>query len=112
MENMILSKEIFTEVMNSIEKQYNHDMKCAEAFSILLPNDYTSVYDNSVLYESILNLLDIIFKQDKKGSWIEYYIYELEFGKKYKEGCVKSEGKNIDLSDSGKLYDFLIADMK
>lgn len=112
MENMILNKEQFIEIMNNLEKQHNHDMKCAEAFSTLLPNDYTSVYDNSFLYESILNLLDIIFKQVKNASWLDYFIHELDFGKKYKEGCVKSDSKNIDLSDSGKLYDFLIVDMK
>ena len=112
METMTLSKENFIDIMNSIEKQHKHDIKCAKAFSVILPNDYTSVYNNSFLYESVFNLLDIIFKQDKKNSWIEYFIYELDFGKKYKEGSIKLNDKNIDLSDSEKLYDFLIVDMK
>lgn len=112
MENILLNKESFIEVMNDIEKQHNHDIKCAEAFSILLPNDYTSVYDNSLLYNSVLNLLDILFKQNKKESWLDYFINELEFGKNYKDGCIKEFGINIDLSDSGKLYDFLIDNMK
>lgn len=110
----MINKELFIKIMNDIELQHTHDAKCAEAFSVILPNDYTSLYDNSKLYSSIITLLCDIFKDENKTemSWIEYFIYELEFGKKYKDGCTKMKNENVDISDSSKLYDFLIVNMK
>lgn len=43
-----------------------------------------------------------------KSDWIGYWIYELDFGKDYKKGCVKSkEGKNIPLKTIDDLYNLL-----
>ena len=42
------------------------------------------------------------------GGWISYFIYELEYGEKYRDGSVvDGDGTNIDISDIDKLYDFL-----
>lgn len=39
---------------------------------------------------------------------ISYFMFELNFGKDYKEGCVTDEyGNNVDFSNAGALYDFL-----
>ena len=55
-----------------------------------------------------MNLLKTAFNDNHKDSWIDYFIWELDFGKKYKSGCITDKGKDVDISDSGKLYDFLI----
>lgn len=39
---------------------------------------------------------------------ISYFMFEINFGKDYKEGCVTDEyGNNVDFSNAGALYDFL-----
>jgi hypothetical protein len=43
---------------------------------------------------------------------ISYFIYELDFDEKYKDGCVTFDGKNIDISTAGKLYDYLVGNLK
>ena len=48
---------------------------------------------------------------DENGehSWIEYFLWELDFGNKNKELQVfRQDNSIIDLSDAGKLYDFLM----
>lgn len=43
-----------------------------------------------------------------ESDWIGYWIYELEFGKTYKKGCVKTpNGKNIPLKTIDDLYNLL-----
>lgn len=43
-----------------------------------------------------------------EGEMISYWIYELDYGKKYKDGCVIDEnGLNINIRSAGKLYDYL-----
>jgi hypothetical protein len=57
---------------------------------------------------SIVNLLEKIM-DDEKSSWIDYWIYELNFGEDYIEGCVTDlDGKVIPLKTTRELYDFLI----
>jgi hypothetical protein len=106
---LIITKEIFIEILLNIQNQSNHDDKCNEAFKIILPDTFGGYYNNSFLHSSLLYLLKIAFNDNHKDSWIDYFIYELDFGSKYKNGCVTNkDGSNIDLSTSEKLYDFLI----
>lgn len=40
---------------------------------------------------------------------VSYYIYELDYGKEYRQGCISDErGENIDMSTPEKLYDYLV----
>lgn len=66
-------------------------------------------------YESkMVELLEAIMI-DAKCQWISYFIYELDFGKNYVDGCVsykKDNGGSIDISTPEKLYDFLIKNIE
>ena len=104
--NLTITKELFIETINQIEKQHKHDSKCSEAFSVILPNDYISCYNNEHLREQLLKLLKLAMN-DEQTEWIEYFIYELRFGKAYKEGMVKMEGENITLKTPSDLWEFL-----
>ena len=42
------------------------------------------------------------------GDIISWWIYDLEYGTEYKDGCITEEdGTIIDVSTAGKLYDYL-----
>jgi hypothetical protein len=55
----------------------------------------------------ILKILKDAFN-DTRDAWIEYWIYDLKFGKEYKEGSVTIDGKDITLKTADNLYDMLI----
>lgn len=42
-----------------------------------------------------------------RGEWIDYWLWELNFGKNFVLGDVEVNGQEIDLSTARNLYDFL-----
>lgn len=102
-----MTKELFIETIAEIEKQKIHDRKCSDAFQVILPHDYVSGYDNGYVREQLIKLLKIATNDNHKDSWIEYFIWELDFGRLYKEGCVKILDKNFTLKTASDLWDLL-----
>ena len=105
--NVVFSKELFIETINEIEKQHRHDSKCSEAFRVILTNDYISNYANHWLQNQLVKLLQIAMNDNHKHSWIEYYMWELDFGSKYSKGCVKIQNKDFELKTASDLWDLL-----
>lgn len=70
-------------------------------------SDFFNASSLSISHEDIVvKLLENIFNGTDIISW---WLYELDYGRKYKRGCIKDcNGKNINVSDAGKLYDYLI----
>ena len=55
-----------------------------------------------------IKILHKLFEEKDVDEWISYFCFELDFGKKYKEGCIKDEnGKDIPLATSDDLYTIL-----
>lgn len=104
---VVFTKDLFIETINKIEAQYNHDRKCAGAFKVLLPNDHTSGYDNHWLQNQLIKILKIAMNDNHTDSWIEYYLWELDFGRKWKKDSVKVDGKNFRLQNAYDLWDLL-----
>ena len=105
--SVIFSKELFIETINALEKQHRHDVKCSEAFRVILPNDYISNYNNHWLQNQLVNILQIAMNDNVAHSWIEYFIWELDFGLKYSKGCVKIQDKDFELKTASDLWDLL-----
>ena len=56
-------------------------------------------------------LLEFIFNDENQ--WISYWIFELEFGERYEDECIKWEdGEVIPLKTAEDLYDLLIRNTK
>lgn len=109
---MKITKQLFEESIVRLQAQHEHDVKCSEAFSTILRNDFVSSYDNSLVIDQLVKLLKILTDDDHKDSWIDYFVYELDFGKKFTMGMVKNKGSDVDISTSSKLYDFLEKNLK
>ena len=103
-----MNKELFVSTFNSIKKQLEIDRKNSSMLQEMFPDDSIYCgYNNSELF----NALNKILKESMKDEydWIGYFMYELDFGKKYRNGMVKeSDGSIIDLSNAERLYEFLI----
>jgi len=86
--------ELFLETIEAIKKQYEHDAKCTDAFRVLLPNDYISGYETHYAVNQLVKLLQVSTNDNHKDSWIEYYLWELDFGSKYEDGCARDINSN------------------
>ena len=104
---IVFTKELFIETINEIEKQHNHDRKCSDAFKVLLPNDYTSVYANHWLQNQLLKILQIAMKDNNRDGWIEYWMLELDFGRKWEKNKIINKNKYITLKTAEDLWELL-----
>lgn len=83
--------------ISSICSRYSRENRLGDEVSIFLPS----------LESECVELLSYIF--DDKGEWISYFMYELDYGKKYEDGCITDEnGNNIRLSNTKELYNLLL----
>lgn len=106
---MNISKELFIESIEALRSQFDHDRKCSEAFRVILPTDYVSNYDNHWLINQLVKILQLAMNDSHAHSWIEYFLFELDFGaKQSKDFCARDkDGNMIDLSTPKALWYFL-----
>ena len=108
-----MKRELFIEGIEALRKQSEYDLNVCSNLSKAFPNAFEANLfpENHLLTDVLMNILQSetndIETCTHGYSWIEYFCHELDFGKKYIEGCVTENGKNIDLSNSSKLWDML-----
>ena len=110
---MIISKEKFVEIINRLRNYNDLKDKIDDLFKDNIDNremDFMNAGSICIGHESVVvYLLENMFDTDM----ISYFIYELEYGEKYKAGCVLDANMNeIDLSTAEKLYDYLIKSLE
>ena len=102
-----MKKESFVRIINAIDAQYSKDKENAKLLekvftdSTIIPS-YCDELTNSIIaaLKSEMN--------DKKDSWIDYYIYELDFGRENDRLKANDKyGKELPLSTPENLYDLL-----
>ena len=109
----MISKEKFVEIINRLKSYAELQNKINDLFRDNIDNkemDFINAGSICIGHESVVvYLLERMFDTDM----ISYFIYELDYGKKYKAGCVLDENMNeIDLSTPEKLYDYLIKSLE
>ena len=57
------------------------------------------------MFDMIVDILEICFNDKQK--WIEYWVMELDFGDKYRDGMIKKGKTIIPLKTVKDLYDLL-----
>ena len=105
-----ISKEEFIRIMKRLEeteKTKNEIDRIIKESTDCIISDFTNASSLMICHEDIvISLLETMFDDKDTISW---WIYDLEYGKKYKDGCItEKDGTIIDLSTTEKLYDFLI----
>lgn len=105
----ILNKKEFCKIINNLIKTE----ECIEELNAVFKKHNKDITLMSLLYNEnidIINILEIMFNDYEE--YISYWIYELDFGEKYHDGCItENDGTNIILKTPENLYDFLIKEM-
>ena len=109
----MISKEKFVEIINRLKNYNELQNKINDLFKDNIDNkemDFMNAGSICIGHESVVvYLLERMFDTDM----ISYFIYELDYGEKYKAGCVLDENMNeINLSTAEKLYDYLAKSME
>jgi hypothetical protein len=104
----MLTKKEFTDAMNAIVEQNKADDEICRAITSFC-ND-SCFYDTKHATKGLLNLLKSTMKDTYE--WIEYWIYELNCGEKYRTGSITQDGKHIKLKTIADLYALLKKEYK
>ena len=105
-----MTKEEFVSIIEKLRDSFDLVEKVDELFRNSRDNvecDFGNGAGLQISHEGIVVLLLKKLMKDK-DDWIDYFIYDLDYGRKYEPGFVKDEkGKNVDLSSAEKLYDYI-----
>lgn len=107
-----MTKELFIKAINALEEQMKYDISVSEKLAKVFPNTHAVnlLPDNHILHNMLLEVLKDAMKDNHKDSWIEYFIYELGFGKEnYRLKVYDKNKKEIPISNASELYDVLIS---
>lgn len=110
-----ISKEEFVEILNRLRDSSDLVRKVNSLFRNSRDNvecDFCNGAALQISHEStVVFLLRKLLKDAVEN--IDYYIYELDYGRQYEPGMITDEnGHDIDLSSAEKLYDYLIGEVK
>lgn len=107
-----MSRDDFISLIDNIKKFDDSTRALDKAL-----NEYDETSDfggftNFRAMDIIANLLNLLFQEEEDdygSTTIEYFMYDLDFGKEYKPGVItEADGTLIDLSNAGSLYDYLV----
>ena len=110
-----LSKDEFEDIIDRLKESSDLVAKVNELFRNSRDNqecDFCNGASLQISHESIVVLLLKKMMQDS-CDYIDYFIYELDYGRKYAPGMIKDENdQDIDLSSAGMLYDYLVGETR
>ena len=101
-----LSREKFTEMLNFMKKKERYIQQLIE---LIQKNNLEFSYSPYDEYNSnIIDLLASLFEnEDRAKDWISYWVYDLNYGDKYFDGCVSHGSTDIRLKTADDLYNYL-----
>ena len=99
-----ISKEDFVDAINDVKNVTKYHEGLNSYFRKHNADGYIFQPD---CVATVLRLLHIIFSEADRDNWIEYFCYELNFGEKWTQGCVKQkDGTDIKLETPEDLYNY------
>lgn len=106
----LFTKQLFIDTINAIQIQRERDIDNADKLGDIF-DSYVMPYDNGELYDQLLAIMYYNFDMDNESQIynndIEYFIWELDFGKKYRPGCYTINGNPVTLKTAEDLWDVL-----
>lgn len=111
-----LTKEQFIEYIGRIKATCDKDDMLSESIEKACNDDCRVIGLYGAECSVMVDLLSLAMGLEVgtySGNVIEYFIYELNFGKEYAEGCfTEMDETPIDISTIEKLYDYIISEAK
>lgn len=104
----MLTKKEFTDAMTAIVAQNKADDEICRALTSFCNG--SCFYDTKYATKGLLDLLVSTMKDTSE--WIEYWLYELDCGAKYRPSSVTQDGKPIKLKTIADLYALLKKEYK
>ena len=108
-----MNKELFIEAIEAIQKQVQLDKEVSKHLGKAFPDAFEAnlLPKNHFLQNALIHVLQDEMNDlqlcEHGQSWIEYFLWELNFGEENYRLKVTQNGKEIKMSNAAELYDFL-----
>ena len=108
-----MNKELFIEAIEAIQKQLQLDSEVSKLLGKAFPYAFEAnlLPRNHFLQNALIHVLQVEMNDlqlcEHGQSWIEYFLWELNFGEENYRLKVTQNGKEIKMSNAAELYDFL-----
>lgn len=111
----MLSKDQFVQIMHKLQESDD-----ATAAINKVMREYSSLketrdfFDAAAFIVTNRQIIDELLEECMidNGEWISYWVYELNYGREWSEGCVQDKnGNDIPLGTAEQLYEFLLAEL-
>lgn len=100
-----VTKKFFKEIIEEVQNVCDYQEGLNRFFE---KNDVDGYLYQPDCVCATIKLLHMIFEEKDREEWISYFCFELDFGRKYKEGEVLNKnGTPIQLATIDDLYDLL-----
>lgn len=108
----MLSKEKFVSYINKIKDTFRKDDELSNAIEEACNNSCRVIGLYSSECNIMVELLSLAMGLEchtQDDNVLEYFIYDLDFGKEYEKGCyTEADGTPIDISTTEKLYEYIL----
>lgn len=103
----MISKELFVEIIEDAKKSDDYQNWLNQQFRL---NGAEGYLFQPTCVDSVIKLLHTIFGDADSDNMISYFCFELDYGRKWKEGMIAEQnGEKINLSSPEMLYDYLVS---
>lgn len=108
-----MKKELFIEAIEALEKQVEFDTEFSRHMGNAFPDAFRENLfpKNHFLQNAVIHVLQAEMNDielcEYGQTWIEYFLWELNFGKENHRLKVTVNGNEIPMSNAAELYDFL-----
>ena len=109
---MRITKDEFSRAVNALRAQINYDIDWAKKVGEVFPTAFGAnlLYNNREITEGLISLLESL-TGDENTKWIDYFMYECEFGDQELE-CKHEDGTPFTLKTPEDVYDLLESNMQ
>ena len=110
---MLISKKEFVEIIERLKNTDDTVNKVNKIFNSTIDSqisDFMNASSLMICHEDIaVKLLEKIFDDKEILSW---WLYECNYGRDFKIGCLEDNGVKVDLTTAEKLYDYLVKQLE
>ena len=101
----IITKTQFCSIIDSIETYWETLRKLNEVLDANMIESKLATFADEVR----VFISDLFYEEERDsiGDEIQYYMWELDFGKKWKPTSITVDGENIRLTNSEELWDYI-----
>lgn len=101
----MITEEQFTKVIDAFEAQYRLQEEQRKSLQTAFPESEIILKYPTLVGNAVLDMFQEHFKN--ADAWIEYYMYEIDFGKSFKYGMIDIDNIPVSLRNATELYEII-----